>query len=48
MIEVSAVFDADGNLQSLLDDEGNQWKEYVLSSGVFDPRRVGCYLEPIP
>ena len=45
--EVTAVFDADGNLQSLLDDEGNQWREYVLTSGVFSSTRVDCYLEAI-
>lgn len=45
--EVEAVFDDDGNLTSLVDDEGNSWLDWAKNRGVLDPDRENYYLESI-
>ena len=44
--EVEATFGEEGNLESLIDDEGNQWRKWAMAYGVLDPKVKSHYLIP--
>ena len=45
-VVLDIVFDSDGNLTSASDKDGNNWKEWLIDYGAFDPNRTDVYLEP--
>ena len=45
--EVEATFDKEGNLTSLVDDEGNHWRKWAMAYGVLDPNAEKHYLIPM-
>ena len=45
--EAEATFDDEGNLESLVDDEGNQWRKWAMAYGVLDSKVKNHYLIPM-
>ena len=45
--KVDATFDEDGQLLTLVDKDGNDWRMYAMSHGVFDPEKRFCYMKPV-
>lgn len=46
--KVYATFIHNGlTLSTMVDEDGNDWKEYAISHGVFDPERRFTYIKPV-
>ena len=44
---VDATFGEDGELLTLVDKDGNDWRQWAVSHGVFDPERTNCYMKTV-